>query len=442
MLIRSGRERPAGNGFERTTPVRARGLHVLASAASTVYAPCAMLRRLHVKNFKLLRDVEIEFEQDAPTVLIGPNASGKSTVLEVLDFLGRCAEDGLDEAVVAHGGMAAMRTAGVTAPIKISSGWRTSPEGRSLLWEFEIGSHGGGRPSILEESLAAGDRVLVGRSTEGRRVAFSENAKRPGEVELKGNQLSIEGVADVMSHPGRTFLSRTVAALRVLGTLASTPSWARSSAERASARDSVVISTQSFVGREGLGLATALYNLNTDHGEAWAQLERAFRSEFPYVKRIVFPADPGGSRIAFAIEDERFSGRKIYSSEMSDGMIIYLCLLSLIVHPKQNGVLALDEPDAHLHPSALRRLMALAHENHGKRALVMVTHSNALLDELRDPAASVRIVEPSPEGAKVRRLDPAALTAWRGEYSLSDLRRTGLLDPPNTAYGSDSGGGE
>ena len=37
-----------------------------------------MLRRLHVKNFKLLRDVEIEFETDKPTVFIGPNASGKS----------------------------------------------------------------------------------------------------------------------------------------------------------------------------------------------------------------------------------------------------------------------------------------------------------------------------------------------------------------------------
>ena len=31
----------------------------------------------------------------------------------------------------------------------------------------------------------------------------------------------------------------------------------------------------------------------------------------------------------------------------------------------------------------------------------------------------------------------AELKAWREDYTLSDLRRTGLLDPPNTAYGTD-----
>ena len=117
-------------------------------------------------------------------------------------------------------------------------------------------------------------------------------------------------------------------------------------------------------------------------------------------------------------------------------MIVYLCLLSLILHPLQRAVLALDEPDAHLHPSAVRRLMALAHDP-AERHLIVVTHSNALLDELQDPAASIRIVESTRDGARIRKLDAAALDIWRSEYRLSDLRRTGLLDPTNTAYGTD-----
>ena len=96
-----------------------------------------------------------------------------------------------------------------------------------------------------------------------------------------------------------------------------------------------------------------------------------------------------------------------------------------------------DEPDAHLHPSAVRRLLALAHEKHIRRHLLIVTHSNALLDELRDPAASIRIVESTKTGARVRKLDPEALKAWRADYALSDLRRTGLLDPSNSAYASE-----
>src|SRR5258708_15210296 len=61
-----------------------------------------MLAQLRVKNFRLLRAVEIEF--DDLTVLVGPNASGKSTVLEVLDFVTRCAMEGLQQAATAHGG--------------------------------------------------------------------------------------------------------------------------------------------------------------------------------------------------------------------------------------------------------------------------------------------------------------------------------------------------
>jgi predicted ATPase len=186
-----------------------------------------------------------------------------------------------------------------------------------------------------------------------------------------------------------------------------------------------------------LGLANVLYTISTDHAEAWQDLEAAFRAEFPFVRRIVFPADVGGSKIAFAVEDKRFSGRKIFASEMSDGMITYLCLLASVLQPHQLGVLGLDEPDANLHPSALRRLMSLAQQPHGKRGLVLVTHSNALLDELREPAKSIRIVESTEGGARVRTLDAAALEAWRKDYSLSEMRRTGLLDAANSAYGSD-----
>jgi hypothetical protein len=62
---------------------------------------------------------------------------------------------------------------------------------------------------------------------------------------------------------------------------------------------------------------------------------------------------------------------------------------------------------------------------------MIVTHSNALLDGLHEPAKQVRIVENGPGGAVIKTLAPEALAAWREEYSLSDLRRMGLVDRPN-----------
>ena len=43
-----------------------------------------MLKRIHIKGYKSLRDVEIELPRLA--VLFGPNASGKSNFLDACSF--------------------------------------------------------------------------------------------------------------------------------------------------------------------------------------------------------------------------------------------------------------------------------------------------------------------------------------------------------------------
>jgi hypothetical protein len=342
--------------------------------------------------------------------------------------------------------MAAIWTIGAKEPIEISSSWTfvtTYDSGDTrrwnLTWTVALGAAPGGQILIRSESLMDAERKLLETGEDGDRLVYDEikNDDPPSRIP-GGRSLAFETHADPRRYQGLRRLRNVVGEIRVVGALSSIPSWAAATTERASARDAMVISTESYVGREGIGLANALYNLQTEHADAWGQLERAFRAEFPFVKRIVFPPDPGGSRISFAIEDDRFPARRVYASEMSDGMIVFLCLLSLVLHPRQGAALALDEPDAHLHPSALRRLMALASGRYARRCLIIVTHSNALLDELRDPAASIRVVEVTPQGARIRRLDAASLEAWRTEYTLSELRQTGLLDPSNTTYGKDS----
>lgn len=404
---------------------------------------------LRIRNFRLLRDVEIDFEDEAPTVFIGPNGSGKSTVLEALDFLARCSTDGLQAAALAHGGIRNIQTIGVDAPVSFDLTWTlTTDDGagrrpdRTLHWTVSLHAEMTGAVTVLREELTEEalptPKTLVTTDERGGRSAAPENepAARPSKI-TSPTKLVFEELSDPDRFEGLALLRFLLGGINVIGAISTAPSWARADRTAESPRDSLVTAPRSFLDRQGLGLANVLFGLFNDHRDAWVDLERAFRAEFPFVRRIVFPPDLGGSKISFAFEDERFSGRKVFAAEMSDGMIAYLCLLSSVLHPDQIGVLALDEPDANLHPSALRRLMGLAHREHKTRLLAIVTHSNALLDELRDPASSIRVVESTRTGARIRKLDPEALSAWRKEYGLSDLRRTGLLDPSNSAYGTD-----
>lgn len=60
------------------------------------------IKNLSVKNFKSIKDQEVEFKDF--NVFIGKNASGKSNILELLEFLRDIINEGLDDAIQLRGG--------------------------------------------------------------------------------------------------------------------------------------------------------------------------------------------------------------------------------------------------------------------------------------------------------------------------------------------------
>ena len=96
------------------------------------------------------------------------------------------------------------------------------------------------------------------------------------------------------------------------------------------------------------------------------------------------------------------------------------------------AVLAFDEPDAHFHPSLMKRLVSVLERAAERTAVVVATHSDRFLDFLSDPATSVRVLEAKGNGTCVRRLDSSTLDAWREHYTVSELRARGQLDPANS----------
>ncbi len=380
-------------------------------------------------------------------VLVGPNASGKSTVLEVIDFLIRCADDGLENAIRAHGGIASIRSADSRGSTEFESRWKfliqlKLPDDTTLSvdfdirWKFAIEEIGGGAVRVALETMSNQGSTEAIETEHGVRLAKPLGGGETSRIP-PSPWLTWEVLADEKRFPSLSYLKRFLRSSRVIGALPTSPSWAVDDQGRGSLRDSLVIAPTLQLSRQGLGLANMLYHMSTEHDPLWKLLEKSFRGEFPFVKRLLFPADPGGGKISFAFEDVRFPGRKFYASEMSDGMVAYLCLLAAILNPWQVGVLALDEPDAHLHPSALRRFMNLLHLPGKNHSILLATHSNNLLEELKSPAESIRIVDSTSKGTRVRQLDSEALATWRQEYTLPELRRTGLLDHANSEYGKD-----
>jgi predicted ATPase len=83
--------------------------------------------------------------------------------------------------------------------------------------------------------------------------------------------------------------------------------------------------------------------------------------------------------------------------ELSDGTLKYLCLLGALMGYRLPSLIALNEPEASLHPALLPPLARLIGRSAGKARLWIVTHSEALADALREetgkPARRVVKVE-------------------------------------------------
>jgi predicted ATPase len=76
------------------------------------------IERIRIRNYRVLRDVELDGLTPV-TVLIGANGSGKSTVLEAIEFVFEAVSAGLAEAWSRRGGSAGVRSKGADEPVEI-----------------------------------------------------------------------------------------------------------------------------------------------------------------------------------------------------------------------------------------------------------------------------------------------------------------------------------
>ncbi len=403
-----------------------------------------MISKIHIKNFKLLRDVTLRAEQGSPIVLIGPNCSGKSSILEVLDLLSYAMGHGFQDAIYKkRQGVEQIRTAGekddiyINITIESSEGWPTGPEKVPVEYSL-LFTERDRRLSISSETIKVKkrghDKPLTVLNRKGANAeVLNIQSKEFDKVVLAQEELAVRSIQQAAFYPTLGHVKEVIELTRVYPGFLTSPSWARDSREQdVSPRKSQYFAPTPRIGMRGFDLITALYSLSTEYPDtSWPKLKKHFISEFPFVKRLFFPPDPGGGYIVLAWEDERFPGVKMYAEQMSEGMISYLCLLSAILVPDLAAALAFDEPGVHIHPSAIHRLVSLLEDKSQHTTVIMTTHSDNILDYLTEPAKSLHICKPTERGTSIEQLDEEMLEVWRKQYKLSELREKGQLDPSN-----------
>jgi len=387
---------------------------------------------MRVRGLRVLEDARLDLV--GLTVLIGENGTGKSSILEALEILRRVAAsaNSLQELYGIHGGVPQLLRSGAQRLV------------------FEVGASGGTGPLVYEISFArVGDQLAI----ESERLDQGPVGDEPGPLHVLERVSGTTRVfdtaqrklVDVRIPPDRPLLSsfgvlppqpaiaRMVSLLsriRVHVPFDTTPPWISQDArrQRTPMRTSVVVEPAEGVTRLGANLANAWMRLRNEHDEAhWRDTMEYVRLGLgPDVESVQLRPDPGGGNIGLQVKFARVR-EPVPAHSLSDGMLAYLAFVALCRQGEEASLFAFDEPETHLHPLLLVRVLQMLDELAERRPVVLATHSDRLLDALAEPAAAAVLCELAGDrSTRLLRPDPAALGTWMERFrGIGHLRSEG-----------------
>jgi predicted ATPase len=117
----------------------------------------------------------------------------------------------------------------------------------------------------------------------------------------------------------------------------------------------------------------------------------------------------------------------IPATRLSDGSLRYLCLLAILCHPSPPPLICIEEPELGLHPDVLPTVADLLVEAAQRTQLVVTTHSDTLIAALSGTPEAILVCERDDGGTHLHRLQPDRLQGWLEKYTLGDLRSMGEI---------------
>lgn len=391
--------------------------------------------RLDVKGFRSLR--EVSWEPEDLNVVIGPNGTGKSNLLRLLEMISVSARGGLGKYVQRWGGMEPLvwdgRSDGIAYTLKTSpvDVWR-DVERDALTYEFLMERLGKGASyQIAHELLANYWPVEKGQRDEPfkflerqktRGVVFDESEKR-----LTAPPDSILEEESLLSLSGGPFIANRVIPLFLLELAGWSVYHDLHVNADAPIRLPVIARPERRVDADGQNLISVLHTLYTGEREFKNEVNMAMKSAFGEdFDELVFPP-AADQRIQLRVRWKSLQ-REQSGADLSDGTLRFLFLLAVLASPSPAGLIAIDEPETGLHPSMLPIVAEYAVDASSRTQVVVTTHSPQFLDAFKETKPATTVAKWSDGETLLEKLEGASLDHWLKEYSLGSLLQSGDLE--------------
>ncbi len=367
-----------------------------------------MLRRISIRGYKSLKRVDLSLEP--LTIVVGPNAAGKSNLLDAIGLLSRTAQSDLQSAFTDHRGEPlrsfTFDERGIegliergTASFRIEVDVELSESTVARVNRTITDTREGYEPSralvrehllrySLEVQLRTDSGVLQVMDESLQALTNDLNVKKSRNpflsvVDSRSGQKKLSLRLERQSHPFEYDLGmdRTVVSMRhytphhphVEALRHELASWSTYYLEPDAMRRDSALREVSRLPHDGSDLASFYNTMEKKHPAVFRAMNRALRSVLPNIELVgVSTTDSGRLRLFI---NER--GIRFEASALSEGTLRILALIGITNAPDSSSVIGYEEPENGVHPTRLAWIATLFEEASRDRTtqFIINTHS-------------------------------------------------------------------
>ena len=395
-----------------------------------------MLKSLRLKNILSFRDSEVDLRP--LNILIGPNASGKSNLIEAVGVLQALPTDlpsffrknGPVSDWIWKGGSEngrEHRIAEIAAVIDNPKG--EHPAEKSLAYSIRFGETNGRLQVVGEtlENIAPHDsqhdqpRVYLNVEDGYGQVWSSEHSVSQDESLVTPYNFPpvksvMSGLRDSIAFPTLSQTAQRFASIRVYKNLSV-------------GRDSPIGRPQrtddeaDFLREDFGNISLVVHNLQGR--KAGALMDEYLKRFYESYERMHSRVFEGAIQLTV---NETGMSESIPASRLSDGTLRFIALLAILCHPNPPGLVCIEEPELAMHPDAMPILADLLDRASERTQLIITTHSPDLVDLFTTNPDAVVVCERGFDGdTELNRLSEDDLREWLDDYRLAELWKKGVI---------------
>jgi predicted ATPase len=347
------------------------------------------IKQVWIQNYKSIEEARVTLEPF--TVLVGANSTGKSNFIDALEFVKDCIEDSVPKATNKRGGFDLVAT-------RFRKGEPSLGISITAILENDLHVYYG----IKIDKYRYGERVLeekglVYTGNDWKKGSFfKRNAEGQVATSIEGYKVFIQS-----DRLGIQAMSGTKEFRPVYEFLNSMRFYSIQSQEmrawQQSGRSDVLL-------RDGSNAAAVVRRLSEESGQSGYKYNR-IRSLLGHIASGIIDVSHINSKYGNTYEDghdletllfhrDINSGRPLTltSASQSDGTLRALGVLLAIYQLGNHSVIAIEEPEATIHPAASEVLLQAFKDAAHDRQIIITTHSADLLDNKEVTSDIIRVV--------------------------------------------------